>query len=143
MAREKVGNDVKGANRATDIAYNDWAGAAKVLGPLQGVLSILGALNAGVSVAQLGATIAVYNNSATTAFVALYPQTGAAPTGGANGIALPPFAYTYVCMGANQFIIASAATVFGYQVIDESYLTPNSKGYAPTPVNGVSPVSIA
>src|SRR5271157_636139 len=123
MAREKVGNDVKGANRATDIAYNDWAGAAKVLGPLQGVLTILGALNSGVSIAQKGATIAVYNNSGSTAFVALYAQTGAAPSSGANGICLPPNSYTYVCMGANQFIISNAATVFGYQVVDESYLT--------------------
>jgi hypothetical protein len=132
MAREKVGNDIKGANRATDMSYNDWAGALKVLGPVQGVFKILGALDAGVQTPQFGATVAVYNNSTTTAFVAVYPQTGAAPTGGANGIAVPPNSYIYVSMGANQFIIANAATCFGYQVIDESYLSPGTaQGFNP------------
>lgn len=136
MAREKAGNEIKGANRATDIAYNDAAGAAKVIGPLQGVLKILGALNAGVQVPQKGATMAVFNNSAAVAFVALGAQTASAPSSPANGIPIPPYSYIYVCMGINQFIISNVATVFGYQVIDETYLTPNSQGYAPTNVGG-------
>lgn len=144
MAREKVGNDKRGPNVSIENEYNDWAGACKVLGPVQGVLKILGSLGTpGVKTPQFGATVAVFNNSATVDFVAVGPQTATAPTGGANGIPVPPYAYIYVSMGANQFIISAAATTFGYLVVDETYLTPsNSQGYNPNPnPNPTVPVS--
>jgi hypothetical protein len=107
-------------SKSLDLAYNDRAGAYKMLGPILGKVSILGALNAAVG-AERGDLIAVFNNSATVAFVATGTTSGlSAPTGGANGIALAPNSYTIIAMGDDNWIRASAATVFGYKILDDS-----------------------
>jgi hypothetical protein len=111
---------------ATDYAFNQYAGAAKIMGPVFGVVQkLLGALNAGVQVDQ-GSLVAVYNNSASTAFVITGLTLPAAPSTGANGIPIPPNSYLIIPMGQTNFIISSAATCFGYQLQDDLTYNANS-----------------
>jgi len=125
--RSKPSQDRYGADMATEDAFNQYAGAAKIMGPIFGVVQqYLGALNAAVGV-DLGSLVAVYNNSTSTSFVALgTSNTVSAPTNPSNGIAVPPNSYLIIPMGQNNWIISNSATTFGYWLQDDLQLNPNS-----------------
>jgi len=123
MATKRVNKEMRQDMASVpSLVFNKYAGGNKTIsiGPS---LSILGPLNAAVGVPQ-GSALWIYNNSGTLAYVA-FGQTSAvaAPSSPANGIPLPPNAYTYLSAGENSFVISNAATVFGYLVIDDSLLT--------------------
>lgn len=105
------------------IQHNDQAGAQKQIsaGPVR---IILGSMAAALHI-KAGSTVYCYNNSGTTAFVATFAKdaTPVAPTGITNGIAIPPNSYIEVGMGTNTKIIASAATVGGYLLLDDTIIT--------------------
>lgn len=125
--RSKPSQDRYGADMATEDAFNQYSGAVKVMGPVFGVVEkFLGALNAAVGV-DLGSLVAVYNNTASTSFVALGTSNAvAAPTSPANGIAIPPNSYLIIPMGNNNWIISNVATTFGYLLEDDLQYNPNS-----------------
>lgn len=118
-ARSKSSNNRYSGHDATDYAFNQYAGGFKQVGPILGHVKILGAANSLLRV-EAGSLIALYNNSATTAFAKVGdPATLTAPTGGADGICLRPNEYTIISVGPNNGIIANAATVFAYLIIDD------------------------
>ena len=122
MATKRVNTDMRqDTSSINSLKFNKYAGGDKVLniGPS---LNILGPLNVAVGVPQ-GAALWIYNNSGTVAYAAFGGPSVVAPSSPANGIPLPPNSYTYLSAGENTFVIASAATVFGYQVIDDTILT--------------------
>lgn len=128
MGRKKESQFIKGAE-GRENEYNDQAGAQKVLGPLTGVLSFLGDAQAGINVPTMGATVAIYNDDSVTHWIA-YGAAAApsAPTGGANGIAVPPHAYIYLSMGANRFLKADNVTgkTWAYLVADDTVYSPTA-----------------
>jgi hypothetical protein len=125
--RSKASKDMYGGSVANDYAFNQQAGAIKTLGPILGNVSILGALSAAVDSTKAGgALIAVYNNSASTAFAKTGSSSVTAPTSGADGICLPPNAYTIIALGSDTHIRCSAATCFGYLIQDDLNYNQNS-----------------
>lgn len=123
--RSKAQQDVYGGSVAQDYAFNQHAGAMKVMGPIFGrVKTFLGDLAAGVAVDH-GSLVAVYNNSNAAIFVKTGVSGMAAPTA-ANGIAVPPNAYLIVPMGHDEFIRSSAANAIGYWLEDELLHNLNS-----------------
>ena len=126
--RSKPSQNRYGADMATEDAFNKYSGAVKVMGPIFGVVQkFLGALNVPRGV-DLGALIAVYNNSAVTSFVALGTTLSVtAPVDGTNGIPIPPNSYIIIPMGTNNWIISNAVgTTYGYWLQDDLQLNPNS-----------------
>jgi hypothetical protein len=122
--RQKDNINVRGPGAIGEMRWNELAGADKVL-PVNGRFKkpFLGALDTAKEVVGgKGMTVAVYNNSASVAWVDTGNSSVAAPSGGTNGIAVPPNSYVYVAMGEDLWIRASAATVFGYELDDDSYL---------------------
>lgn len=119
--RQKASQDAKGHQAIQDIKYNDKAGADKTIKTM-GYLVPLGSLATAVDLKSSGKTISLYNNSGVVAFVAasILP-TIAAPTGFTDGIALAPNQYTTITLTEETYIRASAATVYGYEVLDDTY----------------------
>lgn len=108
-----------------DYSFNQYAGALKTL-PVTGYLKPLGAANVVLRV-ELGSLVALYNNSASTAFAKIGDPVGlTAPSGGADGICLRPNDYTILSVGEYNGIIASAATVFAYLVVDDTMFQKNT-----------------
>jgi hypothetical protein len=109
-----------------NLGFNQQAGAHKMLGPILGNVLILGALGTAKSATQRGKLIAVFNNSATVAFAKTGDASVTAPTGGADGICLTPNAYTIIALFQDTHIICNAATCFGYEIVDDTFVNPNS-----------------
>ena len=78
------------------------------------------ASGAAIDCTKNGALIAVYNDSATTGFVATGAADVTAPTTGANGIACRPYDYTIVALANTdtQIIGISGGTLWAYLVDD-------------------------
>lgn len=124
--RSKASNNRYSNADSLDYAFNQQAGAFKMVGPILGKLSILGALNVAKAV-DAGALVAVYNNSGSTAFVKTGPSVAVlAPTGGSDGICVPPNSYIMIAMTSDNYIISNLATTFGYLVNDDLLFNPNS-----------------
>ena len=67
---------------------------------------------------------------------------GAVDANGNVGVACAPNAYTLISMGINQWVIASAATLFVYIVEDPTHFTQQTPQLVPQNVPGfVPPVS--
>jgi len=129
MQRQKPSDKVAGSHKATDMSYNEQSGGLKVVGPILGVLKRLFAISgtqALVEPCQSGAILAIYNPTATTAWLTV-SETAAAPAvpaiGEASSIALRPNDYTVLAMTpATTQIRCSEATAVCYLVVDDSYL---------------------
>lgn len=85
---------------------------------------------------SLGMILAIYNNAGTAASITVGQDAtvtsqaiGAVDANGNVGVALPPNAWTYLSMGANQWIIASAATVIVYIIEDPTKIIRESGAY--------------
>lgn len=117
-ARAKESHSKYG-DSALDLAYDQYSSALRMQGPILGKVLIMGALNTAKSPSKHGALIAVYNNSATTAWAKTGDSTVTAPAGGTDGIALKPNDYTILAMGTDTHIITSTATCFGYEIVDD------------------------
>lgn len=122
--RKKAGIDIRGPQTIGEQRWNEPAGADKVL-PVNGLFRkpYLGPLTNAVEVSEKGKTVAVYNDSAVTAYVATGDSTLTAPTSAANGIAVPPYEYMYVSMGEDLWVRGSASTVYGYEMVDDTYIS--------------------
>lgn len=119
--RTKNSTDVVGS-KSQDLAYNDRAGAYKMLGPILGKLSVLGALDTAKGV-EKGSLVAVYNNSGAAVFVNSGAAAMAAPSS-TTGIAVPPNAYIIIAVGDDNYVRASSAAALGYLILDESSYNP-------------------
>lgn len=123
--RSKAQQNIYGGSVAQDYAFNQHAGAMKVMGLIFGrVKTFMGDLATGVQ-ADPGSLVAVYNNSAAALFVKTGINTLAAPNA-TNGIAVPPNSYMIIPMGNDSFIRASAANVIGYWLEDDLLHNLNS-----------------
>lgn len=122
--RSKASNNRYGGMEALDYSFNQQAGAFKSI-PMLGKVQILGAANVAKAVGA-GKVVALYNNSATTAFAKTGPNNVTPPAGGADGICLKPNDYTLIALGEDEAIIANAATVFAYLLVDDLEYNKNS-----------------
>lgn len=122
------------------MAYNEPAGAKKtitvgpVLLPLSNQNTFTTNCTAPIALPQIGRSIAVYNNSTAVGSITLGKDStvtslspGAINANGQAGIPCPPNAWTYISLGFQQFVIASAATLLVYLIDDGTYLVPESK----------------
>jgi hypothetical protein len=110
---------------ASSVEHNNLAGAKKVFSAGPG-LDIIGSVATAFNCGK-GASLWLYNNSSSVAFVRFGAAAVAAPTGIADGIAIPANSYIELNSGNNDFVRASAATVGCYKVIDDTaYRISNS-----------------
>ena len=83
-----------------------------------------------INLGQPGKQLAVYNNAGTVGSITVSPTAiaslavGVTDVNGNVGVACPPNAWTYISMGDDVFVIASAATLLVYEIEDDSYLNP-------------------
>jgi hypothetical protein len=121
--RQKPRDGMRDIGRIHNEQYNEPAGAVKVLGPTLGQLIPIGALDSAKNLTDPGKLIAIWNSGTSAHNVAFGSDSSvAAPTGPANGIAVPPGVYTVLAAGPNLWVIADDAEVFGYIIVDDSYL---------------------
>lgn len=123
---------VNSGNDADSIEYNPASGACKSLkiGPRllpisNGAASWTTNATTALALPWPGATLYIYNNAATAGSVTVGQSAavtsqaiGAVDANGNVGVACPPYSYTYLSMGNNQWIISSAATLIVYMVED-------------------------
>lgn len=118
------------------IGYNLASGGFKnvkvgpKLKPLQnGATTFTTNATTAINLAVKGKNLAVYNNAAavgsvTTSDVVIASlAAGVTDASGRVGIACPPNAWTYISMGDDIIVIASAATLLVYLIDDDSTLT--------------------
>lgn len=123
--RNKPSDRVSGSHKVLDVSYNEQSGAVKVLGPIVGELTNLGAAPVAATALSIpnASVMAFYNNSASTGFIqtaATAAELSAAPIA-ATGICLRPNDYTHVAIpDGHSFIRGSAITVIMYLVEDYS-----------------------
>jgi hypothetical protein len=120
--RNNINRSALDQGAITSVEHNVLAGAKKsvLVGP---ALTIVGTLGSARSVG-IGASLWIYNNSATVGFVRVFApgESASAPTGLADGIAVPPNSYIYLNTGTKMSIIGSAATLGCYLVQDDTRL---------------------
>lgn len=123
--RSKASQNMYGGSVAQDYAFNQQAGAMKVMGLIFGRVNVFMGDLATAKQADCGALVAVYNNSAAAIFVATGTSSIAAPSA-STGIAIPPNSYMIIPMGDDNYIRASAANAIGYWLQDDLQQNANS-----------------
>ncbi len=125
LSKKRVKAAARIVGNGSEYGWNDEAGATKTLN-LNGYLvplpvPVLGASN---DCPQQGATMAFYNNSATTAFVKFTDNAAAPATPVAGtGLPVPPNAYVYFTVPvAATGVEVSAVTVLMFVVQDSTTL---------------------
>lgn len=115
-------------NTATSNSYSEFAGGLKTL-PTGWARDAAGTQLHDATTAKAikpGTNVAVFNNSATVAFIAFYPTGSAVTADATNGVPVPPNSYIFLNSHNNDNVIASAATVLIYPMIDETnYQSPS------------------
>lgn len=96
----------------------------------------------------LGANLAIYNNAGTAGSVTVGQSAsvtsqaiGAVDANGNVGVACPPNTWTYLSMGNNRWIIASAATLIVYIIEDPTRIAQESGPYAQQNAGNTQPIS--
>ena len=90
----------------------------------------------------IGANLAIYNNAATAASVTTGDigvttlAIGATDANGNVGVACPPNAWTYISMGAKQYVVTSTATLITYIIEDPTTVARESGPFVQQFVNG-------
>lgn len=126
LTRSKAQQNVVGGNTAQDYAFNQQAGAMKVMGPIFGrVKKFLGDLATAQAV-DAGSLVACYNNTAAAIFVLTGPDSSVATPTSTTGIAVPPNSYLIIPMGPDKYIKSSGAGLLGYWLEDDLLYNPNS-----------------
>jgi hypothetical protein len=123
--RKQSGEDARGVGEIQQVEYNEKAGAKKVLGPILGKLvrtpgGSPGVITTAASMSSAGKLVALFNNSASVAWALTGDSSVAVPTS-ANGIALPPNAYTILALGPHTHVRADVGTVVAYEIEDNTY----------------------
>jgi hypothetical protein len=111
-----------GASDVLPNSYNMYAGGLKVVGPIAGLLTRIGAATVAKQFDDAGLIVAIYNDSATTAWAILGDDLAAvaAVPSSANGIALKPYDYTYLALG--EFKAYKASGGYAYLLEDDTYV---------------------
>lgn len=123
--RDKASGKIKGIAKTADITYNEQAGAQKMLGPILGRLSYIGAANTQKSL-DLGKLVAFFNNDTAVHFIKIGNGTLSAPTGPADGIPLPAGVYTILSMWTDRSFISDSLNVHAYLIEDDTMVDPNT-----------------
>ncbi len=120
--RTQSSDIVSGGNEAFNMSYNRASGAMKHLN-LNGMLSPIGDCAALKVLPDYGFTVALYNPSSTATVYAAFGtiSSPANPTGGTDGIAIPPLSYMYLSAGSN-LNVKTTGQCFGYILEDDTYL---------------------
>lgn len=117
-------DSVVGGQEALSKSYNRDAGAIKNITHIVGRLVPRGPANTALGF-DPGSLVALYNDSASTAFVRIGPDnTVAAPTGASDGVALRPYDYTIIAIGVDRYVRSNTATVYAYEVADDTVHFP-------------------
>ena len=117
---KKVKGTITGPGNQAQIRFNEDACSDKVsetgLNYFYGVSNAEGLLGALGNAIRCGKfkPIYVFNTAGAVAYVAFGDTGVAAPTSGANGVPIPAGQGMMLSSGQNEFIRASAATVFGF-----------------------------
>lgn len=105
-------NNLKDVGRIPQLSYS--ADAQAIRNANAGLSwSPIGALSTAVKVGQ-ATPVMLYNNSSSVAYVTFGTSTVVAGTTPATAIPLLPNSTTVFSTGPNDYVIASASTVFGY-----------------------------
>lgn len=128
--RSKLSDNLRGSHRALDISYNEQAGGLKVLSGMLGVMKRLFAFtvanNALPEPYKPGGVIAIFNPTASVAWVAITENGTAPPLPAAaepSSIGIKPNDYTILAMPEKATNIAcSEATAVAYLLIDDSFI---------------------
>ena len=129
-------------NQIKSIEYNPQSGGQKSLavGPHLIPIPIAGGLfttnvTTATAIPYLGANLAIYNSTGTVGTVTIggigvtSQAIGVSDVNGNVGTACAPNSYTYLSMGYNQYIIASAATLFVYLIEDPTQIQRETGPY--------------
>lgn len=105
-------------------------------------------VSAATALPDLGMNLAIYNNAGAAGAVTVGQSSavaslaiGAVDVNGNVGVACPPNAWTYLSMGANKWIISSAATIIVYIIEDPTRITKESGPYAQQNAGNTQPIS--
>ena len=118
--RKKEVRAVAGGNDALDNAYNRPAGGLKTI-HINGMLTPIGDIATRKDLGTPGALVAIFNPGTQPHYVKFGNGTVTAPTGGADGIAVPPNSYVSLACGMDTYLIADGQC-FAYLIEDDSYL---------------------
>ena len=94
------------SDKVSETGFNYFYGASNAEG-------LLGALNTAKRCGKFK-PVMVFNVSAAVVYVKFGDSTVTAPTGGADGVPIPPNNYVVLASGQNEFVISNVATTFGY-----------------------------
>ena len=111
-------NNTYDANDAQSKAYNELAGAFKQ-SPAGPKLKYLGVFNTAKSLGGFGKQIAIWTAGATDT-VTMGDSTVASLALGAGGIPLEQNRWNYLATGEDQYLIASSATVYVFEILDDT-----------------------
>jgi len=141
-------------NDAQSLEYNPASGGQKslIVGPrLLPIPTAAGNttnVTTAIGLPYLGANLAIYNNSGTAGSVTVGQSAavtsqaiGVSDANGNVGVACAPNSYTYLSMGANQWIIGSAATLIVYIIEDPTKITMETGPYAQQNAANTQPIS--
>lgn len=139
MKRNLPGNKIYDPSSIANNTYSDKAGAQKntevgrKLIPIQiGATSFTTDCSTARALPSAGRNLAVYNNAGAIGSITTGPAgvTSLAPgvtdANGRVGIPCPAGEWTYIALGEDTFVIASAATLLVFLIDDEGIMTPES-----------------
>lgn len=124
--RQKPNDKKRGYPLAIDLAYNDPAGALRTIPVMPKFASYGVALDTAQGY-DMGSMLGIFNSDTAVHYIATGPDnTVAAPTGPTDGIPVLPGQMVYVALGDDKYIIADAATVFAYEIDDDTNVAPHT-----------------
>jgi len=119
--RQKSNDTIDNILKITNIQYNKYAGAQKLLGPILGRLNPLGSVGVQKNVSP-GKLIAFFNSDALVHYVKIGKGSLTAPTDASDGIALKPLDYTIIALFDDTDFIADSALVYAYEILDDTFV---------------------
>jgi len=118
--RKLTATNTRDPNEIGSAQFDPTSGGKRVL-EVGKTLSILGTLDT-AKFAVAGATVWCFNTDTAAHYVKTGGSSVAAPTGLADGIAIPAGDYFAVCMGLDTYIRSDSNKVGGYVQYDETTL---------------------
>lgn len=160
LERKTDNATVISAGAATAVEYNPQSGGQKslIVGPRYipipivagGVPAYTTNVTTATGLPKLGLNLAIYNNAGAAGSVTVGQSAavtsqaiGVSDANGNVGVACAPNAWTYLSMGNNQWIIASAATIIVYMMEDPTWIAQETGPFIQQNVPGtVLPVNV-
>ena len=119
---KKRDNSIIQVVSANSITHNPYMGVTKVFSIDMGKAQKMGAINAVTFVGECK-IVALFNNSATVAFVNVGNSSVPAPSSPADGFPIKPFDYLVLSTFDDDYIISNSANVYAYLLADDNKVT--------------------